>query len=192
MKSPAKTTKSPYDYETERLILRNWYDADKTPFAELNRDPEVMTYLGGLRTAEQSARLVEEQIAIAAEGKPVFWVAEHKATKTFMGFIGVKEINFDAPFADPKPGYEIGWRLGKNFWGQGLVTEGAKAALSYAFEHCHMDNIWSFTVPENLASQKVMQNIGMARVENGDFAHPSLAIDDPLSIHVLYRIDHPK
>lgn len=109
-----------------------------------------------------------------------------------MGFIGVKEINFDAPFADPKPGYEIGWRLGQKFWGRGYATEGAKAALQYAFDEWSVDHIWSFTVPDNLASQKVMRNIGMTRADNGDFAHPALTKDDPLSMHVLYRIDNPQ
>lgn len=177
--------------QTKRLTLRNWEETDKIPFAQLNRDPEVMTFLGGLRSKEQSSKLVDEQISIAANGKPVFWVAEHKSSGQFMGFIGVKEINFDAPFADPKPGHEIGWRLAQKFWGQGYATEGALAALHYAFDQWRMDHIWSFTVPENLASQKVMQKIGMTKLESG-FAHPALAPDDPLSIHVLYRIDYPK
>lgn len=178
-------------FETNRLALRNWRDADKAPFAALNRDPEVMTYLGGLRTESQSHGLVEEQMSIAAEGKPVFWVAEHKSSGEFMGFIGVKEINFEAPFVTSKPGYEIGWRLAKKFWGKGYASEGAKAALQYAFRQWTMEHIWSFTVPDNLASQKVMRNIGMAQVKNGNFAHPALAASHPLSLHVLYRINRP-
>lgn len=43
-----------------------------------------------------------------------------------------------------------------------------------------------YTVLANVASQAVMRRIGMSRIEDGDFAHPNLAVTDPLSRHVLY------
>lgn len=176
-------------FETDRLIIRNWRDADKPHFARMGQDPEVMRYLGGLRNKQASDQAVVDQMALFAERKPAFWAAALKSSREFMGFIGVKEINFSAPFADPKPGFEIGWRLAKEYWGNGYATEGAKAALTYAFSNWDIDLIWSFTVPDNLASQRVMEKIGMHRVKGGDFAHPNLAENDPLSRHVLYRID---
>jgi len=81
-------------------------------------------------------------------------------------------VTFEANFT---PCYEIGWRLGPSYWRQG-----------YAWG---MPKIYSFTVPANIASQSVMQRIGMDRVMGGNFAHPNLAKDDPLSQHVLYKID---
>ena len=52
-----------------------------------------------------------------------------------------------------------------------------------------MERIYSFTVPANTRSQAVMRKIGMSRVDNGDFEHPNLCLDNPLSRHVLYHID---
>ena len=94
-------------------------------------------------------------------------------------------MNFEARFT---PSYEIGWRLARPYWGQGLATEGARAALRFAFENWDMPHIHSFTVHANKASQAVMEKIGMTRIKDGDFAHPNLALDDPLSGHVLYVI----
>ena len=52
-----------------------------------------------------------------------------------------------------------------------------------------METIYSFTVHDNKKSQFVMERIGMERVMGGDFEHPNLAKEDPLSKHVLYRVD---
>ena len=175
-------------FTTDRLILRNWQNSDKEPFFRMSQDPIIMKFLGGLRTREQSAATVDGQISLGKNGEPAFWAAELKSARSFIGFIGVKAINFDASFAETKPGYEIGWRLARDHWGKGYATEGARAALDYAFSNWNMPMIHSFTVPANLASQNVMRKIGMQRVIDGDFDHPSLDEDDPLLRHVLYEI----
>lgn len=176
-------------FETQRLILRNWRETDKIPFAQMSQDPAVMEFLGGVRTQAQSDSAVDDQIALYHLGEPAFWAAEQKSSRQFIGFIGVKAINFEAGFAQPAPGYEIGWRLSQTFWGKGFATEASRAALSYAFANWNMPDIYSFTVPANIASQNVMKKIGMRRVEGGDFDHPSLDKNDPLLRHVLYRVE---
>lgn len=172
--------------ETDRLILRAWQERDNEPFAAMNADPMVMRYLGAPLSREQSDDAIANQAKLMDKGEPAFWAVQRKQDNDFMGFIGVKQVNFDASFT---PCYEIGWRLGADYWGQGYATEGAKAALSAAFANWTMLSIYSFTVHDNVKSQSVMQRIGMERVRGGDFAHPNLAKDDPLSKHVLYRID---
>ena len=56
---------------------------------------------------------------------------------------------------------EAGWRLDRRFWGRGLATEGALASLRYGFEERGLERIISMTVPENVASWRVMQKIGL-------------------------------
>ena len=172
--------------QTQRLVLRAWREADRAPFAALNKDPAVMTYLGKPLTREQSDAAVERQIALMEKGEPAFWAVERKDTHAFIGCIGVKAVTFEAPFT---PCHEIGWRLSSSNWGKGFATEGARAALQAGFNQWDMDEIYSFTVPENLKSQSVMKRIGMMRLMSGDFEHPNLAKDDPLSKHVLYHIN---
>jgi len=172
--------------KTDRLILRAWQESDKEPFAAMNADPMVMRYLGPLLSREQSDEAIANQSKLMDKGEPAFWAMERRQDNHFMGCIGVKHVNFDVSFA---PCYEIGWRLGVNYWGQGYATEGAKAALVAAFANWTMLSIFSFTVHENTKSQSVMERIGMERVMDGDFEHPNLAKDDPLSKHVLYSVD---
>lgn len=175
--------------ETDRIRLRKWVENDRQPFFEMNKNPDVMQFLGPLLARQDSDAAINKQIKLMDNGEPAFWSAERKHDNRFIGCIGVKRVGFDAPFT---PCYEIGWRLGAEFWGNGYATEGAKAALELAFSQWDIENIYSFTVPENVKSQSVMKKIGMVRISDGDFNHPALEIDDPLSRHVLYRIGRAK
>ena len=85
------------------------------------------------------------------------------------------------------PTIEIGWRLAFDHWGQGFVTEAALAVMDYAFNELNLPEIVSFTVPENIASQRVMEKIGMVYDPDSDFNHPDLPPSHRLSRHVLYR-----
>lgn len=171
--------------ETPRTVLRAWTPQDAEPFAAMGRDPEVMRFLGPLLTPAQSQDAADRQNALITQGQPAFWAMERKDDGAFLGFVGVKAINFETDFT---PGYEIGWRLARSHWGRGYASEAAKAALRAAFSEWDMPEIYSFTVTDNTASQRVMQRIGMTRVNGGDFDHPNLAKEDSLSRHVLYKI----
>ena len=172
--------------ETDRLILRAWQESDKEPFAAMNADPMVMRYLGASLSRQQSDEAIANQSKLIDKGEPAFWAVERRQDNHFMGCIGVKRVTFEAHFT---PCYEIGWRLDADYWGQGYATEGAKAALAAAFANWNMPSIYSFTVYDNIKSQSVMERIGMKRIMDGDFEHPNLAKDDPLSKHVLYNVD---
>lgn len=172
--------------QTSRLCLRQWTESDKQPFAVMNRDKRVMKFLGPALSREASDATIARQVDLISAGEPAFWAVERLQDNLFIGCIGVKRVTFEANFT---PCYEIGWRLGPSYWWQGYASEGAKAALRIAFTQWGMPKIYSFTVPANIASQSVMQRIGMDRVMGGNFAHPNLAKDDPLSQHVLYKID---
>ena len=162
---------------TARLILRDWREEDRAAFAAINADARVMEHLGGPQTREDSDAAIDRQIAAAAYGGPCFWAAERRDDGALLGFIGVKRVTFAAPFV---PAHEIGWRLAAAHWGQGYASEGAAAALAYAFGELELAEVVAFTVPANLRSQAVMRRIGMTRVEGGDFDHPALAEGDPL------------
>jgi len=152
----------------------------------MNKDPQVMRFLGPALTRQESDTAIDRQIALTESGEPAFWAAATVDNDKLIGCIGVKRVTFEAPFT---PCYEIGWRLAQEHWGKGYAVEGAKAALKLAFVQWDISKIYSFTVPANVKSQAVMQKIGMTYVEGGNFDHPALAKDDPLLRHVLYRIE---
>ena len=112
-----------------------------------------------------------------------FFAADRLDTGRFIGFIGFSHPRFDSFFT---PCVEIGWRLARSEWGQGLATEGAGTCLDYGFTQLGFQEVFSFTATTNKASERVMQKIGMEKA--GEFGHPLLEKDSPLYRHVLYRI----
>jgi len=105
-------------------------------------------------------------------------------TGSFIGFIGLSVPRRALPFM---PCVELGYRLAKRFWHQGLATEGASAALAAGFTQWGLEEIVSFTALLNGPSQAVMRRIGMVNTSE-DFEHPALPPGHALRSHVLYKI----
>jgi RimJ/RimL family protein N-acetyltransferase len=171
---------------TDRLLLREWRDADLEPFARLNADPEVMAHfpapLSRLESDAQAAR-IRTSFDDSDFG---LWAVEVPGVTPFAGVVGLAVPRFEAPFT---PCVEVGWRLARAHWGRGYATEAAAAAVAYGFEEAGLDEVVSFTVPANDRSRRVMERLGMRRDLAGDFDHPRIAPDHPLARHVLYRLD---
>ena len=169
--------------ETDRLILRLWKSEDLPLFTEMNKDPRVMRYFPAILTDEQTESFYNRiQSEFERNGWGVYAV-ELKSNGTFIGYVGLHEIGFDADFT---PGVEIGWRLATDFHNQGLATEAAKEVLKLARQN-GLQRLYSFTTKQNAPSERVMQKIGMTKVR--EFEHPNLSPDSPLRTHVLYQID---
>ena len=170
---------------TDRLILRQWRDADRAPFAAMGRDPDVMRYFPATLTREESDAAIDRQIKAIDEKGYAFWAVELSADGRFAGFIGIQDI---PDYYGMPPGIEIGWRLDASVWGQGLAPEGARAALAYAFSKLRAQEVVAFTAASNKPSARVMEKIGMRRDHSADFDHPKVPVRDPLCPHILYRI----
>jgi ribosomal-protein-alanine N-acetyltransferase len=174
--------------ETPRLLLRRWKDSDRDTFAEMNADPRVMEFFPKVLTRAESDQFVDRMEEHFDNHGFGLYAAELKAGATFIGFIGLYVATFQAHFT---PCVEIGWRLGVPFWNRGLATEGSREVIRYGFEDLRLDAIVSFTVPENLASRRVMEKLGMTRNPADDFDHPKLPEGHRLRRHVLYRLKNP-
>jgi RimJ/RimL family protein N-acetyltransferase len=171
-----------YELRTARLLLRRWMVADRAPFAAMSADPNVMQHLPAVLRPDQSDALAD-RIALHFDKHGFgLWAVEISGITPFAGFVGLSIPAFEAHFT---PCVEVGWRLAADYWGQGYATEAARAAVAFGFEHLHLPEVVSFTVPENTRSRRVMERIGMLREPADDFDHPNA----PLSLrrHVLYR-----
>lgn len=174
---------------TERLVLRRWRPADRAPFAALNADPTVMEFMPARLTRVESdafADRIERGFETNGYG---LWAVEVRGGEPFVGFVGLGRPAFEAPFT---PCVEVGWRLAREAWGRGIATEGARAAVAFAWDTLGLDEIVSFTVPANRRSRRVMEKLGMRRDPADDFDHPRLAPGHPLRRHVLYRLARPR
>jgi ribosomal-protein-alanine N-acetyltransferase len=142
--------------ETKRLILDTWQTSDWTAFRPTATDPKVMRYItGGVPwTDDQIRAFVERQVKLYTERGFCRWKLLPKATGELIGFCGVGFWR-DAP--DP----EIGWWLARRYWGLGLATEAAETALRDAFERVRLERIISVAMPENAASIRIMEKLGL-------------------------------
>jgi len=171
--------------ETPRLILRPWREADLPAFAALNADAEVMAHLPARLAREESDALAARIVSHFEAHGFGLWAVEGKGGPPFAGFTGLQRVALEVPFA---PCIEVGWRLARAQWGRGYAREAASAALSFGFGALGLDEIVSFTVPENERSWSLMQRLGMTHDAADDFDHPLLPEGHPLRRHVLYRL----
>jgi len=174
--------------ETERLLIRPWREEDRDPFFAINSDPEVMRHIRPSTTRAESDAGVDRQLAAQAEHGFCFWALERKADGAFLGFCGLRPGVPETPIADD---LEIGWRLGRAYWGEGYAKEAAAACIAWAFRVLEAPRVAAITVPANARSWGLMERLGMVRRPDLDFLHPALAEDDPLRPHITYLAERP-
>jgi len=171
------------DILTPRLRLRAWRETDLAPFATMNADPRVMEHfpapLDPAASDALAGRIRDHHARHGFGG----CVVETREGAEFVGTVGLTHIRFDTPFT---PAVEIGWRLAHAHWGKGYAAEAARAALAIGFDQLQLDQIYSFTVPANVRSWRLMERMGMTRSPADDFDHPLLPPDSPLRRHVTY------
>jgi RimJ/RimL family protein N-acetyltransferase len=170
--------------ETPRLRLRPLTDTDVEPCAAMLTDPDVMQYVSPdpktRQTAEEGVAHYRQLLATKGFG---WWAIDVKDGPAFAGVILLKDVGF-------KLAIEVGWLLPRAHWVNGYATEGARAALDYAFTAMKLDEVVALTTAVNVSSQGVMQRLGMTHDPADDFDHPQL-LDSPLRRCVLYRMSRP-
>ncbi|WP_226643574.1 GNAT family N-acetyltransferase [Microbulbifer variabilis] len=169
---------------TERLQLRQWREEDKPAFAAMNADPRVMEFFPAQLSRQESDAGVDRCSAHIEKYGWGFWALELRESGEFLGFVGIKNVTEDLPFA---PAVEIGWRLAYPYWGKGYASEAARASLQVAFDILHLNEVVSFTPLQNIRSQRVMERLDMQR-DSLVFEHPQVPSESPLLRHCLYRL----
>jgi RimJ/RimL family protein N-acetyltransferase len=168
---------------TPRLRLRSWRDEDEPSMLAMSTDPEVMRHFPRVMTPDEVHAFVTRHRALLAAGRPGLYAVERRADRSFVGFVGLAEPRFEASFT---PCVEIGWRLVRSAWGQGLATEAAREVLRHAFVDLALDEVVSFTSLGNEPSIAVMRRLGMHR--SCEFDHPGVPEGHQVRRHVLYRL----
>jgi RimJ/RimL family protein N-acetyltransferase len=140
---------------TPRLLLRTFRRDDLPHYAALNADPEVVRYLGGPLTREDSDDIAAwAQELYAREGLGLLAV-ERRQDGAFLGMCGLHHLH---SYPDD---VEVAWRLAREHWGQGYATEAATGWLDHAFGTLGLPRVISITEPPNLRSLAVMRRLGM-------------------------------
>lgn len=147
---------------TDRVVLRQWSESDAGPLFAMCSEPEVSRYLGWDPTSVSDAQGLirdfnrrEEDLGVTT------WAVALKEPDVLIGWCGYARTN--AKWLDPAV-VEIGWMLDAMYWGRGLATEAADAALEIGAQRVNRRQIISKCIEENRRSERVMERIGLVRV----------------------------
>jgi RimJ/RimL family protein N-acetyltransferase len=156
--------------ETERLILRPFREPDADLFCELLQDLDVVRFIGDRLTPgrEDCWRAVAGWLGHWLMRGYGPWAVTDRSSGTLMGRVGV---HFPATWPAP----ELGYALGKPFWGHGYATEAARAARDWAFTERDFPELVSLIDPLNVASIGVATRVGETLRGSGELrGHPLL------------------
>lgn len=144
--------------ETPRLVLRHQVLADLDDLWALYQNPNITRYIPD---APRSREEAQEELEWHMHGHPHhpelgLWATIHKETGKFIGRCGLLPWTIEEQY-----NVEVAYTLAQDFWRQGLATEAAHAILRYGFETLNLSRLICLIDPENIASQKVAEKMGM-------------------------------
>jgi [ribosomal protein S5]-alanine N-acetyltransferase len=162
---------------TERLELREFSVCEAERFFELNADPEVLRHTGD-RSFVDVAEARDFLSAYDRYQRDGFgrWSVYLRATGAYAGWCGLSyRVDLDE--------VDLGFRFYRQFWGQGIATESARASLALGFERFGLRQIVGRARADNPVSHRVLQKIGMLRshdlVDDGQtWTQYRLLVDD--------------
>ena len=143
--------------KTTRLVLRPFTKKDVDPLYQILQEKDILRYFPNPNppSRERVEQLISNQLKHWEEHKLGWWAVEPRLRKHLIGWCGLQ-------FLPETQETEVGFLISKAFWGQGLATEAAKASLLYGFDRLGLKSIVGITHPENVASQRVIEKLGMS------------------------------
>lgn len=155
-------------FETQRLILRPWEETDAEELYQYAKDPEVGPIAGWpIHTSVENSREIIKNV-LSAEGT---FAVVLKTTGLPVGSIGMIR-NANIPTAEGE--CEIGYWLGKPYWGQGIILEAVNELIKCCFEELNIRLIWCGYYDGNEKSRRVQEKCGF------EYHHTNHAVERPL------------
>jgi ribosomal-protein-alanine N-acetyltransferase len=143
---------------TERLELRAFEPSDLEALHAVYGDPEVTRFTTPYPTLDHTRRALDLHVREANVGNPAFWALIDGASGDLVGDAGVGLIEGIGPE------FELGYTLGKRWWGRGYATEAARAVRDHALGELALPEVLALVHTGNAASIHVLEKIGMERV----------------------------
>ncbi|MEO6254624.1 MAG: GNAT family N-acetyltransferase [Ferruginibacter sp.] len=149
-------------FQTPRLILRRFTEADAPLILKLNSDPEIVKYVHEtiLQTEAHAKQILLDIILPQYKNNLGRWAIHTKDNMDFIGWCGLKY----RPELDE---IDLGYRLMQNAWGKGFATESAQYTLDHGFKALDLKLITGRAHIENIASINVLEKIGMDFIGEG-------------------------
>jgi len=151
--------------KTPRLIFRHFFPADLNQlYQEIYSHPLVAQALSptGSLTSEQTAQILHRRLDHWQKHGFGVWALVHKQNQQLMGHCGLHYLGNTSEV-------ELTYAINPFYWRQGLATEAARAVLHWGFDALKLKQIVAVTGPENVASRRVMQKLGMKYEKNIEY-----------------------
>jgi len=146
------------ELETERLSLRQWSLADLDAIVAMDRDPEVYRFLEEPGDPDEQRDEMKERILTDFGENLGTWSIYSRDVRT--RFFGLALLS---PIDDEGPDVELGFRLVRAAWGQGLASEAAARLIRHGFETAGLTEIIAVTDPDNEGSERTLRRLGFKR-----------------------------
>ncbi len=167
-------TQVPESFTTTRLEARRPDGSDRAFLLAMWSDPRVTEWLGGSRDLAGVVALEAHWNDLWTGGRYGAWIVRDRNRGDRLGWVLLHPMDFGGT-----RGTEVGWAMRPDRWGDGLTTEAAARVVDIGFVDLGYEELLSGTMTTNIASERVMQKLGFARV--GETEHAGLP-------HVLYRL----
>jgi ribosomal-protein-alanine N-acetyltransferase len=144
------------EIETLRLRLRHFTPDDADDLYHIYSYPELFKYMSNEKKLswEQTVGVINSLTENWQQHQVGVWAVVYKKDRKLIGHCGFK-------FLENTQEIQIGYLLLPSYWGMGLGTEAASAALKYGFEVAKLERVVAVAKPENIASRRVMEKVGM-------------------------------
>lgn len=143
--------------------------ADQPWFTRLYMDPEIMHWIpGGVMSEDRALAMSARAVSDTLKNGLGYYVIHIRGEDNPAGYIVLRPFTWDEQFS----GIELGYIIDKNYWGKGVASRAAAAAVEFAKKHLNIDRLLAFVGNENIASIKVVQKFGFIRLPKNP-AHQS-------------------
>ena len=159
--------------DTERLVGERLREEHFAYHRAMDSDPDVMATLGGVRSENESWEQLRSGLEHWERHGFGPWVFHARETGEALGGAALRHVEIEG-----RDEVEVGYRVAAAWWGRGIATEMASALVGVARDRLRLPEIVAFTLPENLASRRVMEKVGFAYERDIEWAALR---------HVLYR-----
>jgi len=162
---------------TDRMVLKPFEAADLDDLAALYADPDVMRYVfHGPVDRERSALALHRMMLHASQHGFGMWAMRSRPADVFLGRCGLQHVQDSHEI-------ELGYTLVRRAWGRGLATEATREVLRHAFLELRLPRVIAVAEPENVASFRVMEKVGMHR------AGPAVYYGEEVTLFEMVRAE---
>ena len=164
-----------YSMETERVQFSKWRRDDLDLARLLWGNPDVTRFIcaGGVFSEADIARRLDTEISNEQRFHVQYWPIFTRGPHVLIGCCGLRPRG--------EAGYEIGFHLRPEFWGQGYASEAAAAVIRHAFASLRAEELFAGHNPRNTASWKILTRLGFQYIGDVFYAptglfHPSYVL----------------